>query len=374
MRAQRAYVDDRGMAPASDPSSLPVHRLETVEGDEFGGGEVRGAIPTAMSGRLLAVGAGKVHAVHLRNGQVAERRVARAAWLAGRSAASSGIFVLGRRILAFTHDALAHELDPDLATAWAVDLAGRSQRLIARPRHDPTNGDLHMVATATDGSHAHVVVSAGALTRRSRPIPDAPNEPVGLAVTREHVLFLCDGFVGVTSHDPQARITWIATGVSAPMPVHAHDTGDQVVLHVVTTSLERWIVDVCAGGAERHVIDPGRCWSAGTPDHPSDAAPRFVWTIGEHAAQTHDLGTGRHARHLFAAGRPGDLVFVPDEARAQHPDGGWLVGFVAGASAAGTDLVVLDAADVDGPAVASVPVGCCGSPALRSTWLPDADR
>jgi carotenoid cleavage dioxygenase-like enzyme len=373
MRAHRAYVEDQNVAPSFLPPSHLADRLDVVERD-VEDVEVRGTIPPAMSGCLLAFGDGLVHAVRLRGGRVVGSRRARLPASAGRSASSSGVWVFGGRVLVFTDGALAHQLDPDLETSWVVDLAGRSRRLITHPRLDPANGDLHLVATAPDGSYLHAVVPAGSLTRRSRSITDAPSRPVELAVTRDHVLFLCDGFVGVTGHDPEAGVDWIATGVRAPAPVHARDADQCTVLLAVTSSLEQWNVDVGAGLVERHVIDPGRCRSAGILDRAVGRPPRVVWTVGEHSADMYELRTGHRTRHDFGTGRPGDLVFVPDETRAHDPHGGWIAGLVDRGSGAGTDLVVLDASDLDRPAVASVRVSELGSPGCRGAWLPDAAR
>ena len=360
------------MASPIDPSLPPsAHLVEVVDQTSSQSFNVRGSLPRAVSGRWLGVGDGVVHSVHLRGGRVLSYRSRSVGSEDGTGDTTSHIVVFGGSILAFGAGTLAQELTPDLVAAHPVDLAGRGQALSACPRHDPVTGDLHLLAVAPDGAQAHVEVSSGALTRHSRTILDAPNEVRDLAITRDHVLFMCDGFVGVTTREPGARAYWIATGVDAPVPVHAHDIADGIVVHALTPALERWTLNVEAATVDCDVLDPSPRRFAGTSGLQRGGAPRLLWTVGERTADLHDLVSGRHVRHSFGLSRPGDLVYVADPSRPRGADGGWLVGFVHHVSLDETDLVVLDAADNSRPAVAAVRLPRRIPPGLHTTWIPE---
>ncbi|MEO7398039.1 MAG: carotenoid oxygenase family protein [Ilumatobacteraceae bacterium] len=362
------------MAPPTDPSPPPSKNLEAADATTLDNLDLRGTLPAAASGRLLGAHAGVVHSVHLQAGQAPSYRSRQVRAVVGTDTAASDTFVFGGSILAFGHESLAHELSSELDTVRSVDLAGQSRRLSACPKHDPITGDLHLLAATADGTQAHVLVSSGALTRRSRLLLDAPNEVADLAITRDHLVFVADGFVGVTSRDSEARIIWIPTGVDAPVPVHAHDNAGAIVMYAITPSLERWTLNIGAATVRRDLLDTAPRRFARTSDHQLDGAPRFLWTIGDGTADTHDLSAGSHVQHDFGQRQPGDLVFVPDPARPHDADGGWLVGFIHGASGDGTDLVVLDAADISRPAVAAVRIPRRIPPELHTTWIPSTNQ
>ncbi len=81
--------------------------------------------------------------------------------------------------------------------------SGRSRRTGRRrrpvPEARPGHGRAAPHRSRCRRTQAHVVVSAGALTRRSRPIVDTPNRITDLALTGDRVVFVADGFVGVMS-------------------------------------------------------------------------------------------------------------------------------------------------------------------------------
>ena len=189
-------------------------------------------------------------------------------------------------------------------------------------------------------------------------------------LTHDRVVFVADGFVGVALRGRESRTTWIATGVAAPSAVHAHDAGDTVVLLALTPLLERWTLHPGAGRLQREVLDPtprhfAHCGSAGV-----DGAPRLLWTTGDRTIGHHDLVSPRHVHHSLRPDLPGDLVFVADATRENDADGGWLVGFVHDTSGAAAELRVIDAADIAGPTIATVPIPRRVPRGLRCTWIP----
>jgi carotenoid cleavage dioxygenase-like enzyme len=352
------------MAAALDPSNSTADALSMI-----------GTLPAALSGRLLGIGSdvvngtGVVHSVELHGGRITGHR----SRLIDTDAAAPDVVArniigFGGSILALAKGSLAEELTADLATLRRVDLAGRSRRLAAVPKLDRATGELHLVAAGSSAPQVYVVVSAGSLTRRIWPLLGAPNRVTDLAISGDHVVFVTHGFLGVGARDGETT-RWIATGADAPALVHAYDAGDGVVVLAVTPSLERWTVHAGSGAVHREVLDPRPRRSALVgPAH--GERPQFVWTCGGDTVVKHELDGATSTTHVFESGCDAShLVFVADPARASTADGGWLVGFVHQASGDETDLVVLDAADIAGPAVATVRMPRLDAGGLHSTWI-----
>jgi 8'-apo-carotenoid 13,14-cleaving dioxygenase len=391
------------MAPSTEPR-LPRENDRELFGDTtLTDLTVDGVIPAGLSGRLLSIGSGRdgagsrlletsdgiVHSVHLDAGRCLSYR---SRWVRtdavarrlgtdlspgprnrGADTVSSNIISFGGLILALGDDTLAYEMTTDIDTLRRVDLAGLARGLSPYPKRDPITGDLHLIANtdAEAGDHVYVVVSSGAFTRTTRPIAGAPKPIRDLVITRERVVFVTDGYVGVASRSSDAPITWVNTTIDAPYLVHAHDVGERTVIYAVTPSLERWTLDAEAATVDRDVLDPTPGRFARTNGLPLDVAPRFLWTTDDGTADKHDLATARFVRHVFGPSRmPGDLVFVADSSRSGDADGGWLVGFVHHTSEAMTDLVVLDAANIAQPAIATVHIPRRIPRGLHSTWIP----
>ncbi|MEP7114026.1 MAG: carotenoid oxygenase family protein [Ilumatobacteraceae bacterium] len=332
--------------------------------------DVRGAVPAGLSGRLVGIGRdGVLHVVQVDEGRVSYRvRRFRTDAVVHNLVAFSG------SILAFGADSPAYELSTEFDTLRRVDLAGNGRAVAAYPKHDPATGELHLIAHDTDGAQAHVVVSAGALTRHCSPVLDTPNRVTDLALTDDRVVFVADGHVGIESRDREPRTTWIATGAAAAHPVHAYDAGDTVVLLALTPSLERWTLHPGARNIQREVLDPTPQRFAHGGNQGVDRALRCLWTIGESTISQHDLVSSGHVHHDLRPDVPGDLVFVPDSTRQDHADGGWLIGFIHETSGATTELRVIDAADVTRPAIATVPIPRFVPRGLSCTWIPSIQQ
>lgn len=366
----------------------------------------QGTLPAGLSGTFVGIGPdsdipsagvgevaahdGVVHSVHLgsdgtisyRSRWVITDAVAKRLGVnqspgprnSGPDVVASSIVAFGGSILAFGDGSLAYELTADLETLRRVDLAGHARGLVAFPKRDPIGGNLHVLAVSASGEQAHVVISAGALTRTSRPVTGAPTWINDLAITCDRLVFVADGFVGVAPRDGEAHITWITTGRGAPHPVHAYDDRDDIVLHCITPSLERWTLTAASGTMHTEVLDGTARRFATTNEHSIDVLPRVLWTVGDGTVRRHDLLTTGQVERSFGDAQPGDIVFVDDPARPDEADGGWLVGFVHYPVGQGTELVVLDAADITSPPVASVRIPRQIPRGLHSTWIPSADQ
>jgi carotenoid cleavage dioxygenase-like enzyme len=345
------------MPSPTDPSNPPPPDADL---------DVRGAIPSGLSGRLVGVDRdGVVHSVLVGDGRVS---------YSGRrfrtEAVVHSLVAFGGSMLVFGDDSPAYELRPEADTLRRVDLAGHGRSLAAYPKQDPATGELHLIAHDTAGLQTYVVVSAGALTRHSRPLFDTPDRIQDLALSRDHAVLVADGFVGVAPRKGELHTTWIATGIAAAYPVHAYEAGDIVVVLALTPLLERWTLHPEAGSIQREVLDPTPRRFAHCGNDSAGGAPRCLWTTGNGTIGHHELVSARHVHCNLRPDVPGDLVFVTDATRVSDADGGWLVGFVHNSSGVGTELYVIDAAEIVGPAIATAPISRLVPRGLRCTWIP----
>ena len=85
----------------------------------------------------------------------------------------------------------------------------------------------------------------------------------------------------------------------------------------------------------------------------------------------HDLAAGTREDRTFGESRhAGEFLYVVDPERHASEDGGWLLGLVHDNATERLQLVVLDAADVTGPIVASVHLPRRITHPARGLWSP----
>jgi carotenoid cleavage dioxygenase-like enzyme len=197
--------------------------------------------------------------------------------------------------------------------------------VVGFPKIDAATGDLHLVTAPEAGVQFHVTISAGALTRTARPVAGGPARVHDLAIAGDRVVFAARGFVGLGPHGGNAYTTWHPGAAGVTRLLDACEVGSSVAVLALTPSLESWTIDRGASPAvQRTVIDA--------------------------------------AHH--------DLAYVPDPARASQAHGGWLVGFVQDPTTDETAVVVLDAANLPGPAMATVRLPRRIPATGRASWIP----
>jgi carotenoid cleavage dioxygenase-like enzyme len=387
----------------ADPPFLHGNYGPVPDETTLAGLSVEGSLPVALSGQYVRIGPnpltttvpprpwrsldGMVHGVALHAGRAVGYRnrwvitdaVARtlgAAPVPGPPATSvdtvaGNVITFGNRILALGPGALAYELDQDLDTIGRIDLAGHGLGIGAHPQLDPLTGDLHLVSYADEP--AHHAVSASGQTRTTRPIDGAPGPIDELLLTRERVVLLGDGFVGMARRTGPAGIRW--TAASPSEPINAQDHGDEVAVLAGGASLDRWTFGT-ADRARLDVLDntPQR-FGCVNPALVGDA-PRYVWTVAPSDGTDiyrHDLHTGERTSHHLGSGRhPGAFTFIADPARRHREDGGWLLGLVHDMGRIEAELLVLDAAAIDRAAIAAVRIPRRIPYGLHGTWVPAA--
>jgi carotenoid cleavage dioxygenase-like enzyme len=343
--------------------------------------------------------------------------------------ANTHVIGIGGRIFALV-EAGAHpvELDGELGTLahnpFDGTLAGSYS---AHPHLDPDTGELHAIcysAVEPDVSR-HVVLGPDARVVRDLPFacPGGPSIH-DCALTRHHVLvfdlpvtrsmkaFLAGwrfpyrwnpahrARVGLLPRAGGAQdIVWCPVDPCYVFHVaNAHEDGaGRVIADLVVhdsmfersgygpdsrrITFERWTIDPRARRVARTVLDDRPQEFPRVDERRSTRPHRHAWTTELHlgdpftlgrALIRHDAEKGSIERHDFGPGAvAGEFVFVP-RAGSSAEDDGWLMGYVTFPAEDRSELVVLDAGDFGGPAVARVHIPQRIPTGFHGSWIPAA--
>lgn len=395
------YADAGAMPSPPDPRFLTGNYAPVPDETTVPGLTVDGTLPATLSGQYLRIGPnpaattatpctwqsldGMVHSVTVHGGRAVAYRnrwittdsVARTLGtdpVPGPPAApvdtvATNVIAAGGRILALGPGALAYELDDMLVTRGRVDLAGGGRGVGAHPQVDPLTGAMHLVSYG-DEPALHIV-SPRSQTRITVRVPDAPAPLERLLLTRTRLVLLGDGFVGVTRRTGECRPQWAPLDLADAFD--ADDHGGAVAVLATGPGLRRTTLE-SLGDARHELLDESPQRFGLVNPRVAGLGARYVWTVaGEAGTEVfrHDLRSGTRSSHDLGAGRrPGELSFVADPARRHREDGGWLIGLVHDEDRNEADLVVLDAAAIDRPAVAAVHIPRRIPYGLHGSWIP----
>lgn len=321
------------------------------------------------------------------------------------------------RTLALVESSLPYEITTDLDTVGVYDFDGKlADSMTAHPKVCPETGELHFFGygsiTAPHVSY-YRADAAGELVLR-QPI-DVPGLTMmhDFALTRRHVVFFdlpvvfdhgtggmpfrwSDTYgarLGLLSRDrPEDEVRWFEIDPCYVFhTLNAHDTADgRIVVHVVRYehlyrpgvpdpkgALWRWTIDPRAGMVTEDLIDDRDGEFPRIDDRLTGLDARFGHVTGWHSQEgplvlrRYDLHTNAAREHLFPQGHiPGEAVFVPADDR---PDGaGWLLTYVYDGPNDRSDLVVLDAQDIEADPVATVHLPGRVPAGFHGNWLPGA--
>jgi carotenoid cleavage dioxygenase len=337
---------------------------------------------------------------------------------------ASNTHVLGHagRILSLTEGSMPYELSKELDTITRLDFGGPLPTgFTAHPKIDPVTGELHGFAYwwAEPYLVYHLVGADGRLVRSEPITVPGPTMIHDFSVTREHVVFYDlpvvfdlerlpfpyrwdDDYgarVGVMPRDGgDADVRWFDVDPCYVFhPMNAYDDGDTVVLDVVrhetmfkhstigpndqqVPTLDRWTVDLHAGKVREERLDDRGQEFPRVNETLAMSRHRYGYAVEsvntEDAFTTarilkHDLHAATTDAHDFGPGHmPGEFVFVP-RADSRAEDDGWLMGYVYDATIDKSDLVVLDALDVAGAAVATVHLPRRVPFGFHGSWIED---
>ncbi len=296
----------------------------------------------------------------------------------------------------------------------------------AHPRRDPATGELHALCyEATDLKRVRYnVVDVDGRVRRTVMIPVAHGPLIhDCAITERYVIVMDlpltlsmrvvlsgHGFpyrwnekhparIGLLPRDGEADdILWVSldpcfvfhTANAFDLPdgrvaldVIAYDcmfAGDNLAPDEQPRGLERWTIDPTAKTIEQRTLDPSPQELPTIDSRRTGLLYRYAYTLGlpEELSETlvgeaplikHDLERGVRHMHEFGSGRiAGEFVFVPRSPSAEE-DEGWLMGFVIDADGGTSALELLDARNIEAPAVAAIRIPHRIPPGIHGAWL-----
>lgn len=348
----------------------------------------------------------------------------------GFDTANTHVIGIGGRIFAIV-EAGGHpvEVSPELETVAHNPFDGTLRSpFSAHPHRDPETGLWHAICYEgkPEGQAFHVVLDGRAHVVRTEPIAVSGGPSIhDCAITERRVLVFdlpvtfsteraMAGYrfpyawdpahparVGVLGLEaPGSSIRWCHLAEPAYVfhSVNAFEAGDgRVVADVVAhgdmfarstmgpdsrdIALERWIIDPAAGTVTRKLLSDLPQEFPRIDERRTGRPYRFAWTaavdvsgtvlgeIGDSRLFAHDLETGGTEVHDFGPGRVvGEFVHVP---RGPGERDAWLMGYVLDRVSETTELVILDAADFGGEAVARVRLPLRVPPGFHGSWIPD---
>jgi carotenoid cleavage dioxygenase len=319
------------------------------------------------------------------------------------------------------------ELDETLETVAHNDFGGTLKGAFsAHPHRDPDSGELHAICYhSVDLTHVyHVVVGLDGKVRREEPIAVHHGPSIhDCAITQLYVLVFdlpVTFSMGATlagysfpyrwNTDHPARIgllpregngTDIIWCAIDPCYVYhtanAYDLPDgRVVVDVSAhnrnayrdyrgpdaedVKFERWTIDPVAKSVTRVVLDDTPQEFLRIDERRTGKPYRYAYAleipsgieagvIGSTTIMKHDVMTGqKHVHDFGAAHYPGEFVFVPRSGEAGEDDG-WLIGLVVNMGNETTDLVILDARNVEAAPTARIRLPHRVPPGFHGNWI-----
>ncbi len=328
------------------------------------------------------------------------------------NSANTNIIVHGGKLLALWEAGPPHELDPQtLATIGPYDFNGQLlSPMTAHPKIDPETGDLLFFGYSPFPPFLryYVANAAGTITRSEEIEVPMPTMMHDFITTREHVIFTvypatfrAENFesgspirwepelgtkIGVMPRNGgNAEVQWFTTDPCFVFhPMNAYTEKDRIIADVCRFSrlplfagdeqregdnidfahLTRWTLDLRAGTVKETPLDDSAVEFPRFDERFTGRSYRYGYTGGRVGATSetgifnaiflYDHQTGRRQEHqLGATSFTSEPVFVP---RTPHaPEGeGFLLAVVYRQETNRSDLVILDASNIEAKPLATV--------------------
>lgn len=335
------------------------------------------------------------------------------------------------KTLALMEFSLPYEISNDLKTLGAYDFGGKlTNSMTAHPKICPATGELHFFGSGNI-LEPHVVYhradADGRLTV-NRPI-DVPALTLmhDFALTADYVVFmdlpllfnLSDALtqpserdlpyrwddrhrarLGVLRRDdPYGPVRWFDIDPCFVFHIaNAYDMklagGNSIVLDVVRypemwrgssdfgvdAALWRWTINLDTGLVQQSQVDDRGVEFPRIDDRLAGTAARYSVAVGSGALVRYDLQRDTATEHRFggngspressAPSAPGEAVFAPATGESDE-SAGWYLTYVYDPLTDDSDLVIIDASDFDGDAVARVRLPRRVPHGFHGNWIAD---
>ncbi len=351
----------------------------------------------------------------------------RVAGLSGNAANTNIVWHAGR-LLALWEGGPPHALDPvTLATLGPHDFGGKLVgSMTAHPKLDPVTGEMLFFGYGFTPPFLryHVADPQGRLVRSLEIDVPWASMMHDFVVTPRHVIFMVfpatvrpeniertgspigwqpelGARIGVMPRDGTgADVVWFEIDPCfAFHPMNAWDDADRVVTEVcryprlplfdgantqglqdLNAKLTRWTLDLAGGGVKEECLDDVEVEFPRIDERRTGISYRHGYGAGIHptggkrqgvnAIFHWDFATGKRCDHVVAPHDVvGEPVFVPRHAGAEEGDG-WLLVVVYRGQEKRSDLVVLDACNVDRAAIATVQLSHRVPFGFHGNWAP----
>jgi len=340
------------------------------------------------------------------------------------SPANTSVIRHGGRILALVETGLPYEVSPELDTLGPFDFGGRlTTAMTAHPKRDPATGDLHFFGYGAVPPYLtyHRATADGRLVESREVRVPGPTMMHDFAITEHHVIWLDlpvvfdphllgrtipyrwdDAYrprlgvmeqrgdapvrwyevepgyvfhVGNAREDPDGRIkldavrynrdafarTWGSIGGVGDSSGPRISPNDRPTLYC-------WILDPATGRAVEQPLDDRAIEFPTLNDAHVGRSSRYRYAVHDDGVVKYDLALGSASRYDAGEGQaPGEAVFVP-AADDRAEDAGWLLTIVSDRAGRGSELQVLDAADLR--LTAAVPLPQRVPAGFHGAWLP----
>ena len=299
------------------------------------------------------------------------------------------------RTLALVESSLPYEITNDLETIGAFDFGGKLvDSMTAHPKICPTTGELHFFGY---GNIVEPHVSYHRADAAGELVIDRPVEVPALtmmhdfAMTAGHVVFMdlpivfnVEGATGgmpfrwddnygarfgvLRRDDPFGEIRWFDVEPCYVFHVvNAFDTPGGLEVQAVRYPelwrhdggfdadgvLWSWQLDLARGTVTERQLDDRGVEFPRIDDRLAGLPARYGVAVGGDRLVRYDLTDGSAVERGFDGGRPGEAVFVPAADSSDESDG-WYLAYIYDPARNGSDLVILDASDFTGDAVATI--------------------
>ncbi|MGW3233198.1 carotenoid oxygenase family protein [Kitasatospora sp. NPDC001095] len=350
------------------------------------------------------------------------------------TASTAGTHVIEHagRLLALCEANFPFELTPDLDTVGAYDFDGKLRSaMTAHPKSDPVTGELHFFGSSPFPPYlVYYVADAKGRITHSAEIPGASAAlKHDFAITRNHVVFV----EGTVTFDPTehsgipyswqdeqpARIGVMPRGAQGTAAIrwfpiepgnmlhvaNAYEDGQgHIVLEGPTVDREgfqlswnwwvgspgrgsepnnrsynrRWTIDLTTGRVDEEVVDDLAIEFPTLNEDFLGIENRYQYAIsfpdrngfGGYGVVKYDRATGERRIHQAGDARlPSEAVFVPTTGGTREDDG-YLLTVVSDLKQDASQLLVLDAADLDKVATVHLPRRVTAG--IHGSWIPES--
>jgi len=379
--------------------------------------ESRGLVAERLAGHALFGGLGELH--------LPEQAIIDEYGMM-KNTANTNVIRHGGRILALMEGGRPTELSADLATLGEYDYDGKLEgAMTAHPKWDPVTGELLFFGYGPFAPFLrfHVADAAGTLVRSVDIDLPRPVMMHDFVATSGHVVFfdlpavfdidamLSGGTpiswepqhgsrIGVLPRDGAgADVTWfeldpfyvfhflngwddgdtvVVDGCRAPrMPIAF---GDEVLTERVAPTLHRWTMDLATGTVTETQLDDREGDFPRINHHRSGLANRYGYIasgpwkndgVQFTTLVKYDLEAGTSQEHHYGGDvEAGEPTFASDPDGSAEDDG-WLLNYVFDRAEGTSELVIVDARDIEGDPVARVQIPRRVPFGFHGNWMPD---